>query len=375
MKRFGNLFTTICSMDNLRLADMKARKQKGHQKGVKEFDRDREANLQALHQSLVDGSYRTSAYRVFPIYEPKERMIYMLPYKDRIVHHALMNILEGILVPTFTADTYSCVKGKGVHKANEGLKRALKDRPCTQYCLQLDVRKFYPTVDHEILKQILRRKIKDKQLLALLDSIIDSAEGIPIGNYLSQYFANLYMTYFDHWLKEVKKVRYYFRYADDIVILASNKAELHQLLADIRTYLSINLKLSIKGNYQIYPVPSRGIDFVGYVNDHEHTRVRKRIKQNCARRLKKGCRKETMASYLGWFKHGNCKHLTKKLFINDPFQRNEHPAAKQPLCGEQSKYTRHFKRKYRSTPVQDSGFETGTGQRERPVPPPADTEG
>lgn len=115
-----------------------------------------------------------------------------------------------------------------------------------------------------MLKSILRRKLKDKRLLRLLDEIIDSADGVPIGNYLSQYFANLYLTYFDHWIKEQKRVKHYFRYADDIVILASDKSYLHSLMGEIRAYLG-DLKLEVKGNWQVFPVAARGIDFVGYV--------------------------------------------------------------------------------------------------------------
>ena len=118
--------------------------------------------------------------------------------------------------------------------------------------------KFYPSIDHEILKQVVRRKIKDKRLLWLLDEIIDSADGVPIGNYLSQYFANLYLAYFDHWIKEEKRIKYYYRYADDIVILGSDKNELHSLLHEIRAYLSDRLKLKVKRNYQVFPVDKSG---------------------------------------------------------------------------------------------------------------------
>jgi RNA-directed DNA polymerase len=131
----------------------------------------------------------------------------------------------------------------------------------------------------------LRRKIKDRDLLWLLDGIIDSAPGLPIGNYLSQYFANFYLTYFDHWIKETKGVKYYFRYADDLVFLSDSKPYLHQLLADIRQYLDRELKLTIKQNYQIFPVQDSGIDFVGYRMYHTHTMLRKSIKQNFARMM------------------------------------------------------------------------------------------
>ncbi len=313
MKRFNNLYPAICDMDNLRIADVKARKYKAKQKGIRDFDKDRDGNLLALRDELVTERYVTSIYKTFTIYEPKERLIFMLPYKDRIVHHAVMNKLEGILVPTFTADTYSCVKGKGTHCGSDALKRALKDRQHSQYYLQLDVKKFYTSVDHFVLKGLLRTKLKDASLLRLLDGIIDSADGLPIGNYLSQYLANFYMTGFDHWVKETKRAKYYFRYSDDTLILAPDKTTLHQLLHDIRLYLRDVLKLELKDNYRIAPV-STGIDFVGYIHYPDYTRVRKATKQRCARKLRKGASIETIASYKGCFKHADCKHLIKTLF-------------------------------------------------------------
>ena len=250
MKRIGNIYHRIYSIENLELADALASKGKSKQPGVIQHRMNQEANIAKLHEQLKNKTYSTSAYTTFTIFEPKERLIFRLPYfPDRITHHAVMNILEPVFVSTFTADTYSCIKGRGIHAALGSVKQAMKDIPGTQYCLKLDIRKFYPNVDHEILKQLLRRKIKDQDLLWLLDEIIVSANGLPIGNYLSQYFANFYLTYFDHWMKEVKRVKYYFRYADDMVILSDNKPELHQLLEDIRIYLKGNLELEIKNNY------------------------------------------------------------------------------------------------------------------------------
>lgn len=314
MKRIGNLYESICSLDNLRLADEKARKGKGWQYGVQVHDRNRDENIMALQKMLIDKTYKTSAYTVFKVFEPKERDVYRLPYyPDRITHHAVMNILEPLFMSIFTADTYSCIKKRGIHGAVINVKRALKDVQNTQYCLKLDIKKFYPSVDHDVLRQLLRRKIKDNDLLWLLDEIILSAPGLPIGNYLSQYLANFYLAFFDHWLKEVKGVKYYFRYADDIVIMASNKAELHSLLADIKQYLSEKLHLKVKENYQVFPVNARGIDFVGYRFYHTHTLLRKRIKQSFARAIKNKNGKSSIASYLGWAKHCNSNHLIKKL--------------------------------------------------------------
>lgn len=313
MKRKGNLYAQIISLSNLRIAEAKARKGKSQQYGVKVFDQAPDAKLQELHDVLKNKSYKTSAYKVFKICDPKERDIFALPYyPDRIVHHAIMNVLEPIFVSTFTADTYSCIKGRGIHGAAYAVKNALRDEKNTQYCLKLDITKFYPSIDHEILKQLVRKKIKDAELLWLLDEIIDSAPGLPIGNYLSQYLANYYLTYFDHWMKEEKRVRYYFRYADDLVILSAGKPELHCLLNDIRNYLTEKLKLRVKENYQVFPVAIRGIDFVGYKFYHTHILVRKSIKKRFCRMMLRKPNSGSIASYQGWLGHANTKNLVNK---------------------------------------------------------------
>ena len=318
MKRLGNIYEQVISVENLYAADAIAQRGKAKQPAVIKHMAAQDANIWKLHNLLHDRAFRTSEYTVFTVSDPKERIVYRLPYfPDRIVHHAIMRVLEPMFVATFTADTYSCIKGKGIHAAARNLQLALRDQEITKYCLKLDIRKFYPSVDHAVLKQLLRRKIKDSDLLNLLDEIIDSAEGLPIGNYLSQYFANFYLSYFDHWMKETVKVRYYFRYADDLVILAPDKAYLQSLLAQIRLYLHDNLKLQVKQNYQVFPVEARGIDFLGYVFYHTHTRLRKSIKQRFARKLAKGCNNQTKASYYGWAKHCDSKHLLKKL-LHDP---------------------------------------------------------
>jgi RNA-directed DNA polymerase len=315
VKRINNLYNKIYSIDNLILADQKARKGKGDQYGVCLFDRNREENLQLLQQSLVHKTYRTSEYSIFKVYEPKEREVYRLPYfPDRIAHHAVMNVLESIFVSSFTTDTYSCIKKRGIHGAARGLKKALVDQPGTQYCLKLDITKFYPSVDHAVLKNLLRRKFKDPDLLWFLDEVIDSAPGLPIGNYLSQYLANYYLTGFDHWIKESKGVKYYFRYADDIVILSSNKEDLHRLFHQIKAYLQDRLKLEVKPNYQVFPVAARGIDFVGYVFYQGYTRLRKKIKKSFARAVARNKATTSICSYWSWAKHCNSNHLMKKLF-------------------------------------------------------------
>lgn len=333
MKRISNLYDKIIDLDNLMMADEKARKGKMKSYGVKNHDANREANIANLHNTLLNRSFVTSQYDTFMIYDPKEREIFRLPYyPDRILHHAIMNVLEPVWLSVFTADTYSCIKGRGIHGVLRNLKRALRDTDNTKYCLKIDIRKFYPSIDHEVLKGIIRLKIKCNDTLALLDQIIDSAPGVPIGNYLSQYFANLYLSYFDHYIKEQLGVKYYFRYADDMVFLHSDKAFLHDLLSKINDYMMNELKLSVKANHQVFPVDARGIDFVGYVFYHTHIMMRKSIKKNFCRKAAKLNKQDITAkeykmklsSWLGWGKHCNSRNLFKKVIRNEEVRRLWH---------------------------------------------------
>ena len=322
MKRYDLLFGKICSIENLRLADYKARQGKKRSRGVILFDRHREENLERLHDLLLSGHYQTSRYTFFQVHDPKERTIARLPYyPDRIVHHAIMNVLEPIFNKLYTADTYACIKGRGAHLARKRIKEILRRDPDgTRYCLKLDIRKYYPSIDHDVLKEIIRRKIRDARLLALLDEIIDSAPGLPIGNYLSQTLANVYLAYFDHFVKERLGVRYYFRYVDDIVILAEDKDKLRGYLARIREELAA-LRLQVKDNWQVFPIEARGLDFLGFVFYHTHIRLRKRIKRNIFRalsRLRKmrlSARQIRLAvgSYLGWLKYTDSRNLAYTL--------------------------------------------------------------
>lgn len=315
MKREGNLYQNICSIENLRASEIIARRGKKKQYGVIAFDKNKEENFIKLHEMMINKTFTTSQYTTFKIFDPKERDVSRLPYfPDRIIHHAIMRPLEPLFVSNFISNTYSCIKGRGIHGGVRAIKKALKDVPGTTYCLKLDIKKFYPSVNHRILKQLIRRKIKDADLLSLLDGIIDSAPGVPIGNYLSQFFANFYLSYFDHWLKENKRVKYYFRYADDLVILSHSKEYLHQLLKDIQQYLQEHLQLTVKSNYQVFPVSARGIDFLGYVFYHTHILLRKSIKQKYARKVANGINVKSKAAYKGWTQHCNAINLNKKLF-------------------------------------------------------------
>lgn len=319
MKRHSNLYNKICNLDNIRLAHQNAKKGKRFYSEVKMVDSNPNFYLQQIQQILLNEEFQTSQYEIFNrIEHGKERVIYKLPYyPDRIIHHCIMNILEPIWINTFIRDTYSSIKGRGIHDGVKRLKKFLKCSKETKYCLKFDIRKFYPSVNHIILKNIIRKTIKCKRTLNLLDGIIDSSEGVPIGNYLSQYFANLYLSYFDHWCKESLKIHYYLRYCDDIVILAANKIILWLYLNYIAIFLKDRLNLSIKKNWQIFPTSIRGIDFLGYRFFGDYTLVRKRIVKDFKNKVQHTMKFSSsyfvnmLASYRGWFQYGNTYNLSQ----------------------------------------------------------------
>lgn len=324
MKRYGNLYDRIISYENLLEAFANASRHRSKRGDVVEFVANFNANILQIQDELINLTYKTSAYTTFIIFEPKPRLIYKLPFRDRVVQWAIMLVIEPIWLSNFTADTYSCIKGRGIHPLLHKLRQDLrKDVEGTRYCLKLDIRKFYPSISHEILKQVIRRKIKDPKLLQLLDGIIDSTEGtgVPIGNYLSQFFANLYLSELDHLLKEDLHLKYYYRFADDMVILSSDKEELHGVLVYMNDYLNSHRALDIKKNYQIFPVESRGINFVGYVTYHTHCLARKENKKKLCRQVaslrKKGLPENEVrlksASRLGFMQHCDSIHLLKKI--------------------------------------------------------------
>lgn len=343
MKRVNNLYQRIISIENLRLADEKARKGKKDRAEVRRHDENRDENLRVLHEQLKNHTFVCSEYTTFTIYEPKERLISRLPYyPDRILHHAILNVMEPIWLSVFTHNTYSCIKGRGIDgcaRQVEKIIRKFEGKPL--YCLKIDIKKYYPSIDHEAMKRIVRRKVKDKELLWLLGIIIDSAPGLPIGNYTSQYLANLFLAYFMHWVNEklpaivagrlgVPSVMLFStEYADDITFFSDRKDVLHIVLAEIREYLGRELHLCLKSNWQIFPIAKnrydksgRALDYVGYKFFREQKLLRKSVKQNFCRAAAKANRnpkldektyKQALASWFGWCKHSNSKHLAKKI--------------------------------------------------------------
>lgn len=282
--------------------------------------------MQQIWELLESESFIPSPYKEKVINDGKERHLKIAPLiPDRIVHHCLVDVLEEYLQRLFIANTYACVRGRGIHKCLQDLNRALqRDKRGTRYCLKIDIRHYYDNIDHEVLKRIIAKSVGDKRLLRLIYLIIDSTEGkgIPIGFLTSQHFANWYLTPFDHWIKEVMRVSYYYRYMDDIVVLGRTKTELHELLEAMRRYLGEELLLEIKPNWQIFPVDARSIDFVGYKSNHYNVLVRASILKRYWRKLhklqrnSKQCGSITfeqavheLASHYGWLQHCDREHF------------------------------------------------------------------
>jgi retron-type reverse transcriptase len=320
MKRHGNLFDRICERSNIELAIEKAEKRRKHKKAIAWFEKNRESNIDLLIDNLKNKKHCTSTYTSFLVKEPKEREIFCLPfYPDRILQHAILNILEPVFMEKFTADTYSCIKGRGIHRAVVKLKLALRDIEAPVYYLKIDIEKYYNSVDLHILKTKLRRAIKCHATLDLLDEIIDShAPGLPIGNYLSQYLSNFFLSELDHWIKEELRVRHYFRYADDMLFLGASKADMWRVLEAVRPRIEA-LNLRIKPDIRIAPV-SAGINFIGYMFYPTHTLLRKSIKQRFKARVRRLMArgiddlyfKRKTASYYGWCRHCDARNLVRR---------------------------------------------------------------
>jgi retron-type reverse transcriptase len=317
MKRYGNIFEKIYSMENLREAHKNAREDKLFYKEVKIVDSDPDYYLKQIQEMLMNKTYQVSEYETSIINDKgKERELMKLPYfLDRIIQWAIMLQIEKVFMQVFCFHTCASIKKRGINQASRLVEKYMKDRLNTRYCLKIDVSKFYPNINHKILKQLLRKKFKDKQLLALLDMIIDSypgEKGVPIGSYLSQFLANFYLSYFDHWLKEKMGVKYVVRYMDDIVIFHYSNSYLHWLLRKMDDYLKENLDLQIKPNWQVFPTAIRGVDFVGYRHFYRFKLLRKSTCKKFKKRLLQIRKKQdegnlinyrewcSVNSYIGW---------------------------------------------------------------------------
>lgn len=346
MKRYGNLWPQIIAFENLYFAARKAQKGKRLQENVLTFNYHLETEIQKLQSELQTQTYQPGSYYTFEIHDPKRRLISAAPYRDRVVHHALCNIIEPILDRTLISHTYANRLGYGTHRA---LKYFTYSCRSNCYILQCDIKKYFPSIDHLILKTTIRRKIKCPETLWLIDLIIDSSnpqepvnayfsgdalltpvtrrKGLPIGNLTSQFFGNLYLSGFDHYIKEDLKVKGYLRYVDDFACFSDDLAFLQDIRPKIQAYLS-QLRLQLHPIKNQLFLTEKGANFVGFRILPDRIRVRNDNLQRTRRRFRrlqedysKGniSLEKLIHSIQGWeshLKHGNTYRLRQQIFNN-----------------------------------------------------------
>jgi retron-type reverse transcriptase len=301
---------------------------------VLEFTRYLEENLIIIQNELIWRTYTTGEYRHFIVHEPKARPVAALPFRDRVVQHAVNNVLEPLFDKGFIYDSYACRTGKGTHAGANRLtcflQRAQREWGRV-YCLKADIAKYFPSINHWTLKEIIRRRIACPDTLWLIDDIIDSGgdggtppRGLPIGNLSSQLWANAYLDQLDHYVKEVLCERYYIRYMDDFVILGPDKQRLWQIRREAECYLNHRLDLRLNQKTGIWPI-SRGVDFLGYRIWPTHRLVRKSSIKRMQRKLRVFRRKHqagqigleridaSIQSWLGHVSHASSYNLRRKL--------------------------------------------------------------
>jgi retron-type reverse transcriptase len=341
----------MVSFENLLLAYRKARRGKRGRPGVAEFGLDLERELISLQHDLEEGSYQPGEYRLFTIYDRKPRVIAAAPFRDRVVHHAVMNLIEPPLDRTFISDSYACRHGKGVHAAVDRYQAWAQTYP---YVLKMDVRQYFPSIDHILLKARLRRRIKDVRALQLLDRIIDSSPegnaepcyfpgddlftpferraGIPIGNLTSQFFANLYLDDLDHFIKQKLSIRPYLRYVDDMVVLDNDKVRLAEIRFAVRERLEVD-RLRLHPNKAHITRVTDGLNLLGYFvypdrrllrNDNGHRFARKYrglVKAYANGYVRWPEIRSRVQSWIGHAKHADTDGLRRKIFSQAVFKR------------------------------------------------------
>lgn len=344
MKRVGNLWHRVIDLDNLLWAVRKAQRGKRYRENVLAFNYNLETELLALRYALQQKTYRPGKYKTFQVWEPKPRLISAAPYRDRVVHHALCNVILPIFESTFIFDSYANREGFGTHRA---LRRFTTFARSSRYILQCDVRKYFPSIDHEILKALIRRKIKCPDTLWLIDTIIDGSneqepsleyfpgdnlltplerrKGLPIGNLTSQFFANIYLNGFDHYVKEQLKASKYLRYVDDFALFSDDRSFLAEARLAIEDYLA-GLRL------KIHPIKSQlfetqyGASFVGFrvlpdrirVRNDNLIRARVRLKHlqtaYAHDRISFERLTQSVQSWAAHLKHGDTGYLREDIF-------------------------------------------------------------
>lgn len=321
--QLGHTFEDIISVGNLLEAWKEFIRGKRNKLDVQEFSLKLMDNLFILHKDLRSGHYRHGGYQAFNILDPKPRNIHKASVRDRLLHHAIYRILYPFFDQIFISDSFSCRLKKGTYKALGRFRnfayKASKNNTRTCWILKCDIRKFFASINHRILMDILDSYIPNKQIKSLLKEIVGSfstkpGTGLPLGNLTSQLFVNIYMNEFDKFVKHNLKAKYYIRYADDFVFLSDDKNRFEALIPRISYFLGENLKLHLHPDKVFIKTIASGIDFLGWVNFPDHWVLRTTTKRRMMKRTKESPASATINSYLGLLKHGNTNKLRNNIY-------------------------------------------------------------
>jgi len=320
---FNHKFEKIISLENLLRAWQRFLIGKRQRLDVQAFGADLMNNIFSLHEDLACHNYQHGGYKAFNISDPKPRRIHKATVRDRVVHHLLYDALYDYFDSRFIFDSYSCRKNKGAHRAMNRFKffagQVSKNHTKSCYVLKGDIRKFFASIDQEILLNILKRQIIDTEILWLIEQVLASFNsgqprvGLPLGNLTSQLFSNIYLNELDRYIKQELRIKYYIRYADDFVILADNKNELAMIIPLIKDFLSHNLKLQLHPQKLFIKTYSSGLDFLGWIHFPHHRQIRTVTKKRIFRQMAGWPQPETINSYRGLLSHGDTYKINREL--------------------------------------------------------------
>lgn len=330
MKAYSNLYGKVCTYENLLSAYVKCKKGKGDKQYAQDFADNLERNLASLQEALLARTWAPKGYTRFYVSDPKPRMINAPAFEDRIVHRALYDVIAPIFEARFIHDSYACRKEKGTHAGIRRLKQFVRSYPDKGYYFKSDIKSYFASVDHAILFSLIRRKIADRDILALVGKILDSYHeapgvGIPLGNLTSQLFANIYLNELDTFVKHTLQCRHYIRYMDDFILLHATKQRLWEWRDAIATFLT-SLRLRLHPRKLVVAPVRCGIDFLGYVVFRDHIRIRNRNIHRVYERMKlieEGTYpRDPMASIMSWMGysiHADAFGLNRSIQIKRPF--------------------------------------------------------
>jgi retron-type reverse transcriptase len=327
LKLFTHSYDDIISVENLLEAWKEFVKGKRRKADVQDFQYRLMENILVLHRELKDGSYKHGGYKHFKISDPKPRDIHKATVRDRLLHHALYRQLYPHFDRRFIADSFSCRRGKGTHRAMDRFRafafKVSRNHRRSCYVLKCDIRKFFASIDQSVLMEILEKHIQDNRLLGLIKEVVGSfdsglpGKGLPLGNLTSQLLVNIYMNEFDQFAKHELRAKYYIRYADDFVILSPDRQSLVKIFRLIERFLRARLKLELHPDKVFIKTFASGVDFLGWVHFPDHQVLRTATKRRMWRRVGESkTSPEVLVSYLGLLKHGNTYKLRQRFSVD-----------------------------------------------------------